>query len=79
MQLLNLSEIQEVSGGDYQLEFTAKVESGVGGWVTNLFSGVVNGQYTGTAQFAQALNDAIANGANFNQVRIEEVTFSEFN
>lgn len=78
MKELTLRDSQHVSGGDYQIVITAHVGSGVGGWVSDIFSRVINGSINGNA-FATALNDAIANGANFDLVRIESVDFTDFN
>lgn len=79
MKQLEMKETEKVSGGDYHLRVTAKVGSSMVWTVSGLFSAIVNGQIASADQFATALNNAITNGANFDQVRLESITFSEFN
>lgn len=79
MKHLNLEEVQNVSGGDFDIQIVAHVGSHVGGYVSDLFSQVINGNINGTDQFMTALNNAITNGANFNDVRIRDITFTDFN
>ena len=79
MRVLNQQDAQHVSGGDLTLTITAQVQAGVAPALASLFAQIVSGQIVGTAAFMTAMQAAIAGGANFDEVRVTDIQFGEFN
>lgn len=79
MKTLSLEQVCHVAGGDYQLHLEAFVPTSAGPYVTNLFDMLINGQLPDTAAFIAAMQNDPNMIAAFNKVRVESVSFSEFN
>lgn len=77
MRTLDLQDIQNVAGGDYTLTLTANVATDMEAVTTQLFAGVINGTIVGTDAFMAAVGAAIANGADFSKISIEQIAFTD--
>ncbi|MCS5710547.1 hypothetical protein [Candidatus Berkiella aquae] len=76
MKQLNIMETNLVSGGDYDLNLTLHVPSSVAAPISGLIQAIVTGQVTNTTEFANQLTSA---GPILDEVRITDISFSDFN
>lgn len=76
MKQLNVVETSLVSGGDFDLTMTMHVPSSVAPQLTGLIQMIVTGQIADTNGFANALAGA---GPILNEVRVDSISFSDFN
>lgn len=78
MKTLNALEVAQVSGGDFDLTIHAFVPTGSAAYVGGVFQALVSGQMGSTADFVAALQNPDVSAA-FNKVRIDTVSFANFN
>jgi hypothetical protein len=76
MKQLNVAETNLVSGGDFDLTLTLHVPSSVAPQLSGLIQAIVTGQIGDTNGFANALANA---GPVLNEVRVDNIAFSDFN
>jgi hypothetical protein len=76
MKQLNVAQANLVSGGDYDLNMVMHVPSAVAAQMSGLITAIVTGQITDTASFANMLTSV---GPTLNEVRVDTISFSNFN
>ncbi len=76
MKPLNVTETNLVSGGDFDLTLTLHVPSSVTPQLFGLIQMIVSGQIGDANGFANALTNA---GPILNEVRVDTISFSDFN
>ncbi len=76
MKQLNVAEANLVSGGDFDLIWTMHVPTDAAPMITGLVQQIVSGQVFDTMAFANALTAA---GPMLNEVKVDVISFSNFN
>ncbi|HRE32621.1 MAG TPA: hypothetical protein PLD88_11655 [Candidatus Berkiella sp.] len=76
MKQLHIMETNLVSGGDYALNLTLHVPSSVAPQISALVQTIVTGQITDTTGFVNQISSA---GPILDEIRITDISFSDFN
>ncbi|MBS0289574.1 MAG: hypothetical protein JSS07_06030 [Proteobacteria bacterium] len=74
---LNLKDLHCISGGDYQMVITTRVPTSMSLWVLLLYAQISSEQITNVESIMNFIEEAQQNGACWNDIQIENVSYTE--
>ncbi|MBS0288418.1 MAG: hypothetical protein JSS07_00100 [Proteobacteria bacterium] len=79
MKELNMTEANNVSGGDFGFTVTLFVPSSIGGQFAGYFQQLIVGYLYDTENLVNDINNAITGGMDIDSIRIESIEYSSLN
>ena len=77
MQLLDQSQLEHVSGGNFKIEVTGSVPDTLNDWVVSIIAKIQSGQIKNIYDFRDQLKIANNQNINFMSIKLDTIVYNQ--